>query len=147
MASSIALRRVPVSTLLSKLFNPIHSISVAPSLSRSFNTYTNSDDDDNSDSLCGTCFSSEKVYKNLRRGWDTKDEDDALCVLVEMPGLGKEDVKVYYKITRYSSSLHLNPSIHKCDSIKAETKNGVLKVVLPKLKAEESTDVFHVNIE
>uniref|UniRef100_A0A2N9GGV4 SHSP domain-containing protein n=1 Tax=Fagus sylvatica TaxID=28930 RepID=A0A2N9GGV4_FAGSY len=135
MASSIALRRVPVATLLSKLFNPIRSISVAPSLSRSFNTYTNSDDDDNSDSLRGTCFSSEKVYKNLRRGWDTKDEDDALCVLVEMPGLGKEDVKVYVEQNIL------------CDSIKAETKNGVLKVVLPKLKAEESTDVFHVNIE
>ena len=66
MASSIALRRVPVATLLSKLFNPIHSISVAPSLSRSFNTYTNSDDDDNSDSLRGTCFSSGSCYLSPR---------------------------------------------------------------------------------
>ena len=40
MASSIALRRVAAPALLSKLFNPIRSISLAPSLSRSFNTNT-----------------------------------------------------------------------------------------------------------
>jgi HSP20 family protein len=38
MASSFVLRRVTVPTLFARLVNPIRSASVAPSLSRSFNT-------------------------------------------------------------------------------------------------------------
>lgn len=29
-----------------------------------------------------------------RRAWDVKEEDDALYVRIDLPGLGKEDVKV-----------------------------------------------------
>ena len=33
------------------------------------------------------------------------------------------------------------------DKIKAEMKNGVLRVVVPKVKEEQRKDVFQVNVE
>ncbi|GMY30030.1 small heat shock protein, chloroplastic [Fagus crenata] len=212
MAASIALRRVVAPTLLSKLFNPIRTVSVAPSLSRSFNTNTqlsNFPEDDrvvdadrHSDQSVsrrrGTGFfpdvfdpfspttslsqvlnlmdqlmedpflaASRGVGAGSRRGWDVKEDNDALYIRLEMPGLGKEDVKVSVeentltikgegeKVSeeeeeskrRYSSRLDLPQKLYKLDSIKAEMKNGVLKVVVPKVKEEEKKEVFHVNIE
>jgi HSP20 family protein len=212
MAASIALRRVVAPTLLSKLFNPIRTVSVAPSLSRSFNTNTqlsNFPEDDrvvdadrHSDQSVsrrrGTGFfpdvfdpfspttslsqvlnlmdqlmedpflaASRGVGAGSRRGWDVKEDNDALYIRLEMPGLGKEDVKVSVeentltikgegeKVSeeeeeskrRYSSRLDLPQKLYKLDSIKAEMKNGVLKVVVPKVKEEEKKEVCHVNIE
>uniref|UniRef100_A0A2N9GGE1 SHSP domain-containing protein n=1 Tax=Fagus sylvatica TaxID=28930 RepID=A0A2N9GGE1_FAGSY len=191
MAASIALRRVVAPTLLSKLFNPIRTVSVAPSLSRSFNTNTqlsNFPEDDRvdvfdpfspttslsqvlnlMDQLMEDPFlaASRGVGAGSRRGWDVKEDNDALYIRLEMPGLGKEDVKVSVeentltikgegeKVSeeeeeskrRYSSRLDLPQKLYKLDSIKAEMKNGVLKVVVPKVKEEEKKEVFHVNIE
>ncbi|KAH9777295.1 23.6 kDa heat shock protein [Citrus sinensis] len=56
-----------------------------------------------------------------RRGWLAKEDDDNLILKMDMPGLSKEDVRV--------------PSnLYKFDDIKAEMKNGVLKIVVPKVK-------------
>lgn len=105
---------------------------------------------------------------NTRRGWDAKETDDALHLRVDMPGLGKEDVKVSVEqntliikgegakemneeedeeLKRYSSRIELPDKVFKTDEIKAEMKNGVLKVVVPKMKEEERKDVFHIKVE
>ena len=100
-----------------------------------------------------------------RRGWYAKEDEDGLQLRVDMPGLGKEHVKVSAEqntliikgegekedgdedgVRRYSSRIDL-PDGYKMNEIKAEMKNGVLKIVVPKAKEEERKDVFQVNIE
>lgn len=100
----------------------------------------------------------------MRRGWDAREEEDALYLSVEMPGLGKEDVSVTVEQNtlvikgeggeeegreriRYSSRIDLPPNLYKIDEIKAEMKNGVLKLVVPKVKDAERKDVVQVQIE
>ncbi|EYU24955.1 hypothetical protein ABFS82_06G047300 [Erythranthe guttata] len=102
----------------------------------------------------------------LRRNWDIKEADEGIHLRMDMPGLGKEDVKVSVEQNtlvikgegnkdfeddkagpRYTSRIDLPDKIYKTDAIKAEMKNGVLKVFLPKIKEEERTDVFQVNVE
>lgn len=101
------------------------------------------------------------------RNWDVKESDDALHLRMDMPGLSKEDVKVTMEQNtliirgegdkesaegeeggrRYSSRIDLPEKLYRTDQIKAEMKNGVLKVVVPKVKEEERTDVFQVTVE
>ncbi|XP_019450874.1 PREDICTED: heat shock 22 kDa protein, mitochondrial-like isoform X2 [Lupinus angustifolius] len=102
----------------------------------------------------------------FRRGWDAKETKEALLLRVDMPGLGKEDVKVSMEENtlsikgesgkegedeesgrRYVSRIELPQKLYKVDQIKAEMKNGVLKVVVPKMKEEERRDVFNVNVQ
>ncbi|KAF5743599.1 23.6 kDa heat shock mitochondrial -like protein [Tripterygium wilfordii] len=109
---------------------------------------------------------SRGMGSGIRRGWDARETDDGLHFSVDMPGLGKEDVKVAVEQNnliikgegekggdgeesgrKYSSRIHLPEKIYKTDQIKAEMKNGVLKVVVPKLKAEERADVFNVKVD
>ena len=100
-----------------------------------------------------------------RRGWDVKETDDALLLRMDMPGLDKEDVKVSVEQNtltvkgegkdsededggrRFSTRLDLPPTIYELDSIKAEMKNGVLKLVVPKVKEEEKKNVFEVKVD
>ncbi|OMO52457.1 hypothetical protein COLO4_37189 [Corchorus olitorius] len=215
MASSIALRRVHVSTLFSKLsnFSPLRTISAAtPSVSRSFNTdaqVTNFNDEDRSvdvqrrsapsisrrsdyspgffsdtfdpfsptrslsqllnlmDQFTDHPFMSSPSMSS-RRGWDVREDDNALYLRIEMPGLSKENVNISVDQNtliikgeggkeseddqesgrRYSSRLDLPPPSYKVDEIKAEMKNGVLKVIVPKVKEEERKDhVYQVTVE
>ncbi|XP_050221317.1 heat shock 22 kDa protein, mitochondrial-like [Mercurialis annua] len=102
----------------------------------------------------------------IRRGWDARETDDALNLRVEMPGLAKEDVKVSMEQNtliirgegakesedeesgrKYSARIDLPEKIYKTGEIKAEMKNGVLKVVVPKAKEEERNNVVHVKVE
>lgn len=102
----------------------------------------------------------------VRGNWDAKESTDGLHLRMEMPGLGKEDVKVSVEQNtliiggqgkkefeddesgpRYISRIDFPEKLYKTNEIKAEMKNGVLKVFLPKIKEEERTDVFHVNVE
>uniref|UniRef100_A0ACD5U512 Uncharacterized protein n=1 Tax=Avena sativa TaxID=4498 RepID=A0ACD5U512_AVESA len=105
-----------------------------------------------------------------RAGSVAKEDDDAVYLKVPMPGLGKEHVKVWAEqnslvikgegekdawdgedadaaVTRYSHRIEMAAHAYKMDKIKAEMKNGVLRVTLPKLKKEERKDVFQVTIE
>ncbi|CAK9321609.1 unnamed protein product [Citrullus colocynthis] len=211
MASSIALRRLAASSA-AKLFSPVRSASVLPSVGRSFNTnaqMTNYADDDRSvdvdrgsdrsisrsrdrfpgfadvfdpfsptrslsqvlnlmDQLMEDPFlaASRGVGAGSRRGWDVREDDNALYLRMDMPGLSKEDVKVSVEQNtliikgeaakesedeedrrRFSSRLDLPANLYELNSIKAEMKNGVLKVAVPKVKEEERKDVRHVTVE
>ncbi|KAF7107598.1 hypothetical protein CFC21_108205 [Triticum aestivum] len=101
--------------------------------------------------------------------WVAKVDDDAVYLKVPMPGLGKEHVKVWAEpnglvikgegdkepwdgdddsaVPRYSRRIKVPADAFKMDKIKAEMKNGVLRVTLPRLKEEERKDVFQVKIE
>ncbi|CAK9319737.1 unnamed protein product [Citrullus colocynthis] len=211
MASSIAFRRLAASSA-AKLFSPVRSASVLPSVGRSFNTnaqMTNYADDDHSvdvdrrsnrsisrsrdrfpgfadvfdpfsptrslsqvlnlmDQLMEDPFlaASRGVGAGSRRGWDVREDDNALYLRMDMPGLSKEDVKVSVEQNtliikgeaakesedeedrrRFSSRLDLPGNLYELNSIKAEMKNGVLKVAVPKVKEEERKDVRHVTVE
>ncbi|XP_009763042.1 small heat shock protein, chloroplastic-like [Nicotiana sylvestris] len=101
-----------------------------------------------------------------RRGWDVREDDDALHIKMDMPGLDKENVKVSVEQNtliikgegekesedeeyrrRYSTRLEIPQNLYKLDEIKAEMKNGVLKVAVPKVKEDERKDVFHVQVD
>ncbi|KAE9620206.1 putative small heat shock protein HSP20 [Lupinus albus] len=110
---------------------------------------------------------SRGIGAGVHRGWDVKETDDALLLRVDMPGLGKENVNVSVEqntliikgagdkegendeenIRRYSSRIDLPEKHYKIDQIKAEMKNGVLKVIVPKMKQEERNDVFNVRVQ
>ncbi|KAL2926587.1 Small heat shock protein chloroplastic [Bienertia sinuspersici] len=96
-----------------------------------------------------------------------KEDDSGLYLKMDVPGVAKEDAKVYVENTTlvmkgvrkmesqfgetdkkiYHASIDLMP-IHKykVTEIKAEVKDGVFKVTVPKMKDEERTDVFHIQI-
>ncbi|KAM0868534.1 hypothetical protein ACQ4PT_041247 [Festuca glaucescens] len=105
------------------------------------------------------------------RGWPVaKEDDEAVYLKVPMPGLGKEHVKVSAEqnslvikgegekepwdgdkddaaVQKYSGRIEIPANAFKMDKIKAEKKNGVLRVTVPKLKKEERKDVFQIAIE
>ncbi|KAG7541545.1 Alpha crystallin/Hsp20 domain [Arabidopsis thaliana x Arabidopsis arenosa] len=104
-----------------------------------------------------------------RRGWDIKEKDDALYLRIDMPGLSREDVKLSLEQDtlvirgegkyeddggeegesgnrKFTSRIGLPEKIYKVDEIKAEMKNGVLKVVIPKMKEQERNDVRQIEI-
>lgn len=102
----------------------------------------------------------------LRPRWAAKVTKDALNLSVDMPGLAKEDVRVSLEqntlvikgkggkedgdeesVRRYTSRIELPEKIFKTDQIKAEMKNGVLKLTLPMMKEDERTDVLHIKVE
>ncbi|XP_018730058.2 23.6 kDa heat shock protein, mitochondrial isoform X1 [Eucalyptus grandis] len=103
-----------------------------------------------------------------RRAWDVKEDDKALRLRIDMPGLSKEDVKLAVEqntliirgeggepegggdeegARRYSSRIDLPLDLYKLEEIKAEMKNGVLKVVVPKLQEAERKDAMEVPVE
>ncbi|GER29570.1 heat-shock protein [Striga asiatica] len=190
MASSLALKRLVASNLLSR------SAAARPAAFRLFNTnaireYDGDDRDLDverrperrifspfSDILgpFATRSSLNQILNMMdqivespsaRRNWDARETADGLHLRMDMPGLGKEDIKVSVEQNtltirgegkkefedeedggrRYSSRIDLPERLYKTSDIKAEMKNGVLKVFVPKIKQEERTDVFHVNVE
>ncbi|KAH9721311.1 23.5 kDa heat shock protein [Citrus sinensis] len=108
-----------------------------------------------------------------RRGWLAKEDDNNLILKMDMPGLSKEDVRVSVQQNtqiikgegpqnesesgggdddqengrRYSTRIDLPSNLYKFDDIKAGMKNGVLKIVVPKVKEDEAKNVFKVNVE
>lgn len=100
-----------------------------------------------------------------RRGWEMKENKDSVFLRMDMPGLGKEDVKVSVEQDtlvingnkeskeedesgrRYSGRIDLSRKLFKLGEIKAEMKNGVLNVVVPKATEDERKNVVEVNID
>lgn len=109
---------------------------------------------------------SSRAAGGARRGWDAREDKEALYLRMDMPGLGKDDVNVIAEQgtlvikgegeaeegeeetrRRYSTRIDLAPELYKMEEIKAQMKNGVLKIVVPKVKEEERKDVVQVKIE
>ncbi|KAJ6326959.1 hypothetical protein OIU78_013947 [Salix suchowensis] len=191
MASSLALKRL-VSSRVIPASSFLRPVATSPS-SRLFNTNAlrDYDGDHESDRLTDDRRSHRSLSRsrdgfslcNLLSGnWGfepwvpminvscfkltLQETDDALNLRIDMPGLGKEDIKVSVEqnslvikgeaekksddeenARRYSSRIDLPEKMYKTDEIKAEMKNGVLRVVVPKVKEEERANVFHVKVE
>ncbi|CAI0418160.1 unnamed protein product [Linum tenue] len=107
-------------------------------------------------------------------GRQVREDEKNIYLTMEMPGLGKEDVKVYvendntlvirgeveessstkgegrnYEGRKYYTRLNLPASGYRVDEITGEMKNGVLKVVIPKVTGDEKNrnDVKEVKVE
>lgn len=95
-----------------------------------------------------------------RLGWDVKEKENALHVRIDMPGLSREDVKLSLEQDtlvikgeeedegrKFSSRIELPEEKYKADEIKAEMKNGVLKVVVPKIIQRHRNNGLHIQVE
>lgn len=98
------------------------------------------------------------------RGMVVKEKEDALHLRMDMPGLSREDVKLALEHDtlvikgegkteeeeqgrKFTSRIALPEKVYKTDEIRAEMKNGVLKVVVPKIKEEERYNVRHIRVD
>ncbi|CAA0820297.1 23.6 kDa heat shock protein- mitochondrial [Striga hermonthica] len=193
MASSLVLKR-----LVRVAPNLLRRSAVArPSASRLFNTNavreSGGDDDDRpaehrvlstfSDIFCqylersslNIIMKLDELLKSpprsttVLRNWDARETADWIQLRMDMPGLGKEDIKVsveHNTVTiegkkkkecdedeedgggrrrcTYNKVIDLPAGMYNTSEIKAEMKKGVLKVFLPKIK--QMSGVFYVNI-
>ncbi|KAL8188563.1 hypothetical protein R6Q57_029851 [Mikania cordata] len=97
---------------------------------------------------------------NIRSPWDIQDNENEIKMRFDVPGLSKEDLKVFVEdnmlvikgehkqqqdqndqddqgswATAYHTRIHLPDNCEK-DKIKADLKNGVLFISIPKMKVE-----------
>eukprot|EP01018_Ginkgo_biloba_P031939 Gb_37757 [translate_table: standard] len=100
----------------------------------------------------------------MRTPWDAREDNDVFRLRVDMPALGKEDLKVQVEDNmliikgeakgegdaediKYSTRVGLPMDLYKADQVKAEMKNGVLKITVPKIAKEEMKKVVDVKVE
>ncbi|GJV85226.1 alpha crystallin/HSP20 domain-containing protein [Tanacetum coccineum] len=170
-----------ITTSANKLFNkllfPVRSVSVAtPSVQRGFNTNTSQveayDDFNKTVEEDRRHENNSYVARETRMG--RKDDDEALSLVSDMPGLDKDNVKISVEQNtlvikgeaekesgedeqsvqrrRYSSRIDLPMEVYKLNEIQAEMRLGplsfsLLKLVVPKVKSEERKDVWEVQVK
>ncbi|XP_059659053.1 heat shock 22 kDa protein, mitochondrial-like [Cornus florida] len=94
--------------------------------------------------------------------YDVTEDDEAKYGRFDMPGIGKKDLKMWVEKSTvvikgeepadsetartYSGSIELDEGRFVVNQIKAEVKNGILKVVIPKVKLEDRKDVLPIEI-
>lgn len=101
--------------------------------------------------------------------YDLKDEFDAIYARVDLPGVSKEEVKMWVKDDsiyvrgqevkkvslyskeeeprKYAFEIDLPKNEYKAEDIRAVMESGVLRVFVPKIKPEEIDDAYVINIE
>lgn len=110
------------------------------------------------------------VAVDFRTPWDVKEDDDAFRLRLDMPGLSKDEVKVSIEdgdlvikgehkaedqkedswSSRSYGSYHTRmtlPDNAKVEEVKAELKNGVLHVAVPKSKEAPKNNVVDIKVE
>lgn len=98
--------------------------------------------------------------EGVRVPWDAKEDDEAFRLRLDMPGLGKEDVKLNVEDNvlvisgegeseevKCNSRVRLPGDVFDVNAIKAEMKNGVLKITVPKIQKQENKTVINVNVD
>ncbi|XP_059641920.1 heat shock 22 kDa protein, mitochondrial-like [Cornus florida] len=169
MASLLALRRVTGGLIrFNKLANPIRSASVAAL--RSFNTkvMTVYDEYDEDYEYWNINTDSDGTFDPLsaRRSIDMNQDEKAMYLRMDMPGLSKKNVKISMEMESlsikgecgkesaedekygpgYSSRIYRPPTFHipsniyNTEQIQAKMKNGVLKVKIPKVPKHDNKD-------
>lgn len=88
---------------------------------------------------------------------DVIEEEENLRIIVDMPGVEKEDIQLESAETEITVSAERGdrkyfkviklPARVKPDSAKAQYKNGVLTIVLEKLEKDKKSKGFKVRIE
>ncbi|CAM8980322.1 unnamed protein product [Rhodiola kirilowii] len=148
MAASLALKRAATtSSLFSKLLNPSRPVQLAPTASRLLQHQCSNDPyDDSDDSNLEVDQRDRSVSNRVRPGVPSVFSD--VFDPLSRPG-EKASRRQRRKRARggIPAGLTCRPNLYKLDGIKAEMKNGVLKVAVPKVKQEERTDAHHVQIE
>ncbi|KNA20261.1 hypothetical protein SOVF_054000 [Spinacia oleracea] len=169
-------RLPPSCAFRAKYGYPYPSSSPAEEMRKKQPSYDTSSDDssDNSGDESEADGEQKKPNYKEKQSIYVKHGDEALYVKMDMPGVGKEDVKIYvegsfhdhalcvkgvrksdpefdecreYKSCpkSYEYRLSLTPN-HKVEGTKAEMMNGVLKVTIPKARIEERMDVVLIPV-
>lgn len=100
--------------------------------------------------------------------YEAKKVDDGLFVRVDMPGIDKSEVKINVEEDSlvikgeglkqsehessgrtYVGSIDLCPKFFKLDETKAQMRNGILRLIIPKMKdgQKESKTVSQIRVE
>ncbi|KAK7851245.1 heat shock 22 kDa protein, mitochondrial [Quercus suber] len=100
--------------------------------------------------------------------YEAKKVDDGLFVRVDMPGIDKSEVKINVEEDSliikgeglkqsehessgrtYVGSIDLCPNFFKLDEAKAQMRNGILRLIIPKMKdgQKESKTVSQIRVE
>lgn len=109
-----------------------------------------------------------RARASVRTPWDVVEDEEGFHIRVDMPGFGKEDVKVCVEdgvlvvngqrdpstedprwaaksYSKFNTRLPL-PDDARLDKISAELKNGVLFVAVPKVKPDGRKQMIDIRV-
>ncbi|KAM7272517.1 hypothetical protein ACFE04_027180 [Oxalis oulophora] len=85
------------------------------------------------------------------RPWNAKQDENALYLRMYMLGLGEGEKESgdeeVAKARKVSIRIKLPTNVYQLDEIKAEMKNGGLKVVVPRVKGRQLKNVREINVD